>query len=65
MPKNVTLTYENQKNIEYEQGYKKGYEDGFQMKIQTINPSLTEVITFFFNMNNLKRFIHNILCSCT
>ena len=42
MPKNVTLTYENQKNIEYEQGYKKGYEDGFQMKIQTINPSLTE-----------------------
>lgn len=54
---NVILTYENEKNIEYEQGYKKGYEDGFQMKIETINPSATEVLTFFFDMNNLNSYI--------
>lgn len=46
---NETVMYENGRDT----GYSEGYEDGFNNKIETICPHPTEVITLFFNSDNM------------
>ena len=47
---NETVMYETGRDS----GYLEGYEDGLEIKLGTIEPHPTEVITLFFDMENLS-----------